>query len=157
MRPACKSLNTMYQSGPCRRSMLLIAPFTSPAAAGAPTGKRSGGGHVAGGAGKAGGKIIAGRRSARDHRLRRNVGLRRVREKKRARRGKPGDQGTKRPQAMSPIFSVQFDPRRRGAEARGTEFFGRMLPIHGIRKDEGKGIADLPVIHYAAMLRPHSS
>ncbi len=58
---------------------------------------------------------------------------------------------------MSPIFSVQFDPRRENAKARGTDFASRMLPIHGIRKDGGKKIAALPVVHYAAILRPYSS
>jgi hypothetical protein len=32
-----------------------------------------------------------------------------------------------------------------------------MLPIHGIRKDNGKRMADLPAFRRAAMLRPHLS
>jgi hypothetical protein len=52
---------------------------------------------------------------------------------------------------------VQIDPQRMGAFAGGTEFEGRMPPIHGIRKDKAKRTADLPASGYAAMLRPYPS
>jgi hypothetical protein len=41
--------------------------------------------------------------------------------------------------------------------SRATEFEGRMPPIHGIRKDEGKEAASLPAIRDTAMLPPGSS